>query len=77
MIRRVEYTCYVCGQQIDPSQEEGGRIHQEGVTEGPRGMAWVWGPKTVHEQCRLDLSTPFDDEIGDGRYVSTSDKLTP
>jgi hypothetical protein len=73
----MQYTCYVCGRHIDPSQEEDGSIHQEGITEGPRGMAWVGGPVTVHEQCRLDLRTPFDEEIGGGRFVSTWDKLRP
>ena len=54
--------CYVCKQVIEPDAQ--GMIRVEGVTELPRGKAWVWGPEPVHEDCRLDLKTPYDDRDG-------------
>ena len=34
-----------------------------------------WGPQTVHEDCRLRLTTPHDDQLGDG-YIRTWQKMT-
>lgn len=64
----MDWTCHVCGQRVQPDAD--GRIRVEGVTENPKGKAWVWGPVVVHDPCRLKLRTPYDDEIG-GRYRST------
>lgn len=69
----MKYTCAVCRGTILPN--DSGKVRLEGVTESPRGKAWVWGPVPVHENCRLDLATPFDEGVGD-RYIRTSDFLT-
>ena len=70
----MNYQCQVCGDVVSPDQE--GKIRFEGVTEAPKGKAWVWGPVVVHDGCRLQLVTPFDDRIGDG-YVATWQRLVP
>jgi hypothetical protein len=67
------YDCHVCEQHIEPDAY--GRIRFEGVTEAPRGKAWVWGPVAVHEDCRMGVVTPYDDKIGDG-YVLTWQRVT-
>lgn len=41
-----------------------GRSPSRGVTELPKGMASVWGPEPVHEDCRTLLRTPYDDQEG-------------
>jgi len=58
------HTCYVCAGNIDPNPN--GQIRLEGITEATNepGRPWVWGPVEVHEDCRLRLSTPYDDRIG-------------
>ena len=60
--------CEVCKQPINPDAR--GKIRVEGVTHVSAPKAWVWGPVTVHEECRLHLHTPYEDQIGDG-YIST------
>jgi hypothetical protein len=47
-------------------------ISREGVTKQPRGQNWVWGPEPIHEECRLNLKTPFDDQDG---YIRTGEKI--
>jgi hypothetical protein len=44
----VIYRCYVCSERVLPDSR--GRIRIEGVTEAPKGTAWVWGPEPVHEE---------------------------
>lgn len=68
----MNYTCFVCHKTIEP--DANGEIRVEGITELPKGMAWVWGPETVHEDCRHYLKTPYDDRLGDG-YKSTWQRL--
>jgi hypothetical protein len=70
----VIHRCHVCQDAVEP--DEAGKVRFEGITEAPKGKAWVWGPVAVHEQCRLDLATPYDDRIVDG-YVATWQRLTP
>jgi len=56
------YTCYVCQRTVEPDAK--GEVRLEGVTELPKGKAWVWGPAPVHEDCRTMLRTPYDDQAG-------------
>ena len=62
--------CYFCKQSIAPDAQ--GMISREGVTEQSKGQNWVWGPEPVHEECRLNLKTPFDDREG---YIHTGEKI--
>ncbi len=64
------YNCEVCGKPIEPNSD--GKIRTEGITHQSTPKAWVWGPVTVHEECRLLLKTPYDDQIGAG-YKATFD----
>jgi hypothetical protein len=64
----MEYVCEVCKRPIIPDAR--GKIRLEGVTHRSAPKAWVWGPVAVHEDCRLNLHSPYKDEIG-GDYVST------
>lgn len=68
----LEHRCHVCSRAIDP--DDRGEVRFEGITQTTAARPWVWGPVAVHEQCRLDLKTPFDDKVGDG-FESTWSKL--
>jgi hypothetical protein len=63
----MEYVCEVCKKPITPDAR--GKIRLEGVTHKSAPKAWVWGPVAVHDECRLNLCTPYDDQIGAG-YTS-------
>lgn len=65
--------CHVCRWPIEPDQF--GRVRFEGVTEGGMKGRFVFGPVPVHEPCRFELETPYDDKIG-AQYCSTWDQLT-
>ncbi len=66
----MEYTCEVCKKAISPDAH--GKIRLEGVTHVGAPKAWVWGPVAAHEECRVHLRTPIEDEIGaDWVYIST------
>jgi hypothetical protein len=69
----MEYTCAVCHQGIEPDVR--GKIRLEGVTHTKAPKAWVWGPVPVHEDCRLTLQTPYDDQVGTD-YIRTWQKMT-
>ncbi len=64
----MEYVCAVCDERIEPDDSK----VLEGVTRQSAPKAWVWGPVPVHEDCRLRLQTPYDDQVGteDG-YIRT------
>lgn len=66
--------CHVCQREVLP--ETDGKIRYEGITSRPKGMAWVWGPVPVHEECRYWVKTPYDDQIG-GAYKSTWERIAP
>jgi hypothetical protein len=69
------YECFVCKRPIErlTTGLPDDRVHMEGVSEeGTRN--WVWGPVTVHYDCRLQLTTPYDDRIGLG-FVAASDAM--
>jgi hypothetical protein len=62
----MRYVCAVCSKEVEPDLR--GEVRLEGITEAPKGKAWVWGPVPVHEDCRLELATPYDDS---DEYVHT------
>lgn len=64
----MEYVREVCKERIYPNASR--KIRLEGVTHASAPKAWVWGPVTVHEECRLYLRSPYEDQIGDG-YIAT------
>ena len=66
------YTCHVCSQTVHPDDE--GTVRLEGITPDD-SKVWVWGPVPVHEDCRLDLTTPYDDRVGNG-YTATWQRMT-
>lgn len=67
--------CYVCSRSVAPGRD--GKVQREGITtERPPG-GWVWGPVVVHDDCRLELTTPLDDLVGDGQFVSTGERVSP
>jgi hypothetical protein len=71
----VEYVCAVCDERIEPDDSD--EVRLEGVTHQSAPKAWVWGPVTVHEDCRLRLQTPYDDRVGtEGGYILTWQKMT-
>lgn len=59
--------CVVCNNPIDEAQ-----IRLEGVTvsSDDANRPWLWGPLTVHEDCRIRLRTPWEPFLGNG-YMST------
>lgn len=59
------YECVVC--QKDIIVPPGGKVRIEGIL---RGEDWAWGPYPSHERCRLDLRTPYDQQLGDGRHFA-------
>jgi hypothetical protein len=68
------YVCEVCGERIQPDHQ--GKIRLEGVTHANARKAWLWGPAPVHEDCRLRLRTPYDDQVGVEGYIRTWQKMT-
>jgi hypothetical protein len=68
------YVCEVCGERIQPDHQ--GKIRLEGVTHANARKAWLWGPVPVHEDCRLRLRTPYDDQVGVEGYIRTWQKMT-
>ncbi|MGQ0632519.1 MAG: hypothetical protein ACT4P1_15985 [Sporichthyaceae bacterium] len=57
----MDWTCEVCKKPVVP--DEHGYISTEGVCE-IGSKTWVWGPVAVHGDCRFELRTPFDDQLG-------------
>jgi hypothetical protein len=70
----VEYICEVCTQRMEPSTR--GKIRVEGVTHSNAPKAWVWGPVPCHDECRIRLRTPYDDQVGLGEYRLTWQDMT-
>lgn len=66
--------CYVCDKPLQ--LDKLGRVRLEGVTVGSGKGPWVFGPVLVHDPCRLELKTPYDERVGDGRYMATWQLLT-
>lgn len=64
--------CYVCAGPVQP--DGAGQVRLEGITEPDKSHDWVWGPVVVHEDCRVHVTTPYDEEIG-GRYCATWEKV--
>jgi hypothetical protein len=57
-----ELICAVCKTPLTSP-----KIRLEGVTassDDPH-RPWLWGPVMVHDPCRLELQTPWDDVVGD------------
>jgi hypothetical protein len=48
----------------------------EGISRIGKPEAWVWGPVVVHDECRLDVKTPFD-EKGGLDYVAAWERVAP
>jgi hypothetical protein len=68
----MEHVCHVCTLPVLPDVQ--GRVRVEGITLQDQPKQWVWGPVVVHEDCRMDVRTPYDDEVG-GAYVSTWERI--
>lgn len=73
-LARLGYLCGVCGERIEP--DDHGKVRLEGVTHESAPKAWVWGPVPVHEDCRLRLDTPYDEQVGVDGYIRTWQKMT-
>jgi len=56
----------VCGRPVKPNWR--GRVLYEGLTE-PGGTGWLWGPHPIHDGCRRELETGFEEGIEQGRYL--------
>lgn len=56
------YTCYVCQRTVE--RDANGGIDSKASPICPRGKAWVWGPEPVHDECRTQMRTPYDDQAG-------------
>lgn len=65
------YHCFVCSRVI--KQDEEGLIRTEGMLKSGT-KAWEWGPVPVHDDCRLNLKTPLDDQDG---YMSAWQLMKP
>ena len=63
--------CHACGRRVDTGPEGTLRIVGVAPREAPR--VWVWGPVLVHEGCRYDVRTPYDDEAG---YVAVDQAIS-
>jgi hypothetical protein len=59
--------CTICENPIT-----GPKIRLEGVTASSDDpdRPWLWGPLTVHDNCRLDIRSPWEPFIGNG-YMLT------
>lgn len=64
------YDCEICGKPIEPNAD--GKIRVEGITHQAPPRPWAWGPVPVHEECRLLVKTPYDDQLGEA-FQATSD----
>ena len=69
----MDMTCHVCHELVEPGGD--GKVQIEGVAHVDTPKAWVWGPVVVHDPCRLNLKTPFDDKIG-GEYMTLWERMT-
>ncbi|MEN3538832.1 hypothetical protein AAH991_27230 [Microbispora sp. ZYX-F-249] len=70
----MKYVCEVCKERIEPDGR--GKVRVEGVTHSSAPKAWVWGPVPCHRDCRPDLRTPYDDQVGFGEYQLTWQDMT-
>lgn len=68
------FTCHVCHQHVEAGRD--GKVQLEGVSHVGTPKAWVWGPVVVHDDCRVQVKTPFDDKIG-LEYMALSERMTP
>lgn len=71
---RMDHVCEVCKEHVAPDRR--GKVRVEGVTHRSAPKAWVWGPVPCHPDCRLKMSTPYDDQIGSGDYQLTWQDMT-
>ncbi|OKI95064.1 hypothetical protein AMK19_32845 [Kitasatospora sp. CB01950] len=58
----IPYDCVVCLKPIEVAPD--GTIRIEGIVKQEK--QWLWGPYPVHEPCRLDIRTIYDQLLGDG-----------
>jgi hypothetical protein len=70
----MDFNCHVCHRLVAPGHD--GKVQIEGISHIDTPKAWVWGPVVVHDNCRLDLKTPFDDKIG-LIYMALWQRMTP
>jgi hypothetical protein len=50
--------CHVCGRLV--ASDVRGEVQHEAVARREDKHV-VWGPVVVHDDCRLDVVTPYDD----------------
>ncbi|MBD0671642.1 hypothetical protein [Streptomyces sp. CBMA156] len=60
------YDCVVCLKPIKVAPD--GKIRIEGIVKHEK--QWLWGPYPVHESCRLNIRTIYDQLLGDGIHVA-------
>jgi hypothetical protein len=70
----MDLNCHVCHKPVVPGHDR--KVQIEGISHVKTPKAWVWGPVIVHDDCRLRLTTPFDDEVGQD-YMTLSERMTP
>ena len=58
----MDFTCHVCHERVEAGRD--GKVQLEGVSHVDTPKAWIWGPVVVHDHCRVQVKTPFDDQIG-------------
>jgi hypothetical protein len=70
----MDLSCHVYGEQVAPGDD--GKIRLEGIPHIDTPKAWVWGPVVIHDNCRLRLKTPFDDQLGEA-YMALWERMMP
>lgn len=58
--------CHVCQTSIEPDRR--GQVRRESISTDDGQI--VWGPVWVHQECRTEVRTPYDHQLGD-RFVAT------
>lgn len=70
----MDTSCYVCHEPVAPGRD--GQMQCEGIYRLGKPEAWVWGPVVVHDECRLDVKTPFDEKVGLD-YMAAWERVAP
>jgi hypothetical protein len=70
----MDWNYHICHKPVVPGFDR--MVQLEGISHVDTPKAWVWGPGIVHDDCRLRLTTPFDDKVGQD-YMALSERMTP
>lgn len=54
--------CHACDRPVELTPD--GAVQVVGIAPREAPRVWVWGPVLVHDACRYEVTTPYDELTG-------------